>query len=123
MRKITFTMLALAAVAPPIAPTADELAARAYPPAEVLSLIFRNKGCNLAANHPADTAAQRKAERLHYKCDAIAIDFAALHRKYQSNPGVLKALDFEILPADVDALIFRHWSCDADAVDTDIAGT
>ncbi|MGH6839328.1 MAG: hypothetical protein ACREDT_11130 [Methylocella sp.] len=120
-KKMTLPVLALAAVALPCAPRADELASQADPPADVLALIYHNKGCNLATNHPADTAAQREAERLNYKCDSIATDFATLHQKYQNDPDVLRALDFEILPADVDALIIRHGICNADAADADNA--
>ncbi|MGH6869378.1 MAG: hypothetical protein ACREDA_11040, partial [Methylocella sp.] len=59
----------------------------------------------------------------HYKCDAIGMDFAALHRKYQSDRGVFNALDFEILPADIEALISRNGSCNSAATDTEKTST
>jgi hypothetical protein len=41
----------------------------------------------------------------------MAEDEAALRQKYQSKPRVLAALDFMILPADVNDLLHRRTGC------------
>jgi hypothetical protein len=65
MRKVTLTLLVLAALALSSA-LGEEAAARADPPAEVQALIDRNAHCNSLATHPEpNSAAQLDAQRLY----------------------------------------------------------
>jgi hypothetical protein len=113
MRRVALTLYALAAIALPGAPKADEPAAQADLPAEVDALIFRNASCNWSTiNRNNDSTVQVEASRRYFKCDAIAEDLATLRKHYQSDPRVLKALDGAILPADVDDIIQRRVGCE-----------
>jgi hypothetical protein len=72
----------------------QEPAARPDPPAEIQSLIDRNAGCNsLATQSEPIRVAQLDAQRLYFKCDAIAKDVALLRQKYQIDPRILESLD------------------------------
>jgi hypothetical protein len=87
----------------------QEPAARPDPPAEIQSLIDRNAGCNsLATQSEPIRVAQLDAQRLYFKCDAIAKDVALLRQKYQNDPRILESLDLAELPADADDLIHRR---------------
>ena len=105
--------LALCAIALSSASMGEEPAARADPPAEVQALIDRNAYCNALDTHRESTSvAQLDAQRLYFKCDAIARDAALLRKRYQSDPRILEALDLAELPADADDLIHRRTGCD-----------
>ena len=113
MRKVTLTLLVLAALALSSASKGEEAAARTDPPAEVQALIDRNAHCNSLATHPEpNSAAQLDAQRLYLKCDAITKDVALLRKRYQSDPRIQEALDLAELPADADDLIHRRMGCD-----------
>ncbi|MGB6176894.1 MAG: hypothetical protein WBF43_11305 [Methylocella sp.] len=108
-----YAALALVAVALSSASMGEEPAPRADPPAEVQALVDRNAGCNSLATHPEpNSAAQLDAQRLYFKCDAIANDVALLRKRYQNDPRILEALDLAELPADADDLIHRRMGCD-----------
>lgn len=113
MRKTILAVVALVAVALSSASMGEEPAARADSPADVQALIDRNAYCNALATHPEpNSAAQLDAQRLYFKCDAIAKDVALLRKRYQNDPRILEVLDLDELPAGADDLIGRRAGCD-----------
>jgi len=111
MRKVSLTLFVLGAIALPGVLTAEEAVETVDVPADVEALVFRSASCWSTSHTGHASTAQSEAERLSLKCYAIAEDEAALRQKYQSNPRVLKALDFMILPADVNDLLHRRTGC------------
>jgi hypothetical protein len=118
MRKVTLTLLVLAAIALPGVTRAEEAAAQGDFPAEIEDLLFRNGNCNWLVTHPEPySAAQLDAQRLYFKFDAIAKDVALLRKRYENDPRILKALGLVELPADADDLIHHRIGCDEWAAD------